>query len=543
MWNNKRIFFLALVFIVQAKAQVPNLDNVGDILQSLKDSGMMDKFEKDLKQMLFEQTENTIPDDAKDSKSSSEDSQVDSYEFIKAYVTEKNIKLNEKVMLYLMDLPIKDDLPKHLAKLTAVLDKIGDISKLENKEVNGKVIEAVKRIKTLTIMKTSLDKLYTDALAKGAASPEPKSKPESKPDAKPVRAETKPAKVEAKPVAPKTAAAKPKGEADDVTSAITTFLEMVKARPEQMISILSTGISAYELMSPTTLRSFEQYGKMFARTEYFVAFIDTLINWIEDVGQTEIGARLAELAPLLIQSGNMGDAMNLVSKELDQSKAGIIKLIQDPETKEKTIQFLATVATTSISWFQSLLNDDMKITFLNTFLLSQGFPSINSRKVIQSGSRLAEKVITTFTAWDVDVKEHEKTMAEFVRSFEETYVPWSDFVNLAEQEKTEIMQQFITENLVEPSGLIWVAHLQMVMNPKCAEAIVCRINSGVAGNKLKTSITRGLSVLATWAWSLEGKVDFQKAYPLIWAENCKNFDETCGAFLTHENGTAVHQEL
>ena len=34
---------------------MPNLDNVGDILQTLKDSGMMDQFEKDLKQMLFEQ--------------------------------------------------------------------------------------------------------------------------------------------------------------------------------------------------------------------------------------------------------------------------------------------------------------------------------------------------------------------------------------------------------------------------------------------------------------------------------------------------------
>jgi len=41
--------------ILLVKSQIPNLDNVGDILKSLKDSGMMDNFEKDLKQMLFQQ--------------------------------------------------------------------------------------------------------------------------------------------------------------------------------------------------------------------------------------------------------------------------------------------------------------------------------------------------------------------------------------------------------------------------------------------------------------------------------------------------------
>ena len=50
--------FTVSVLVVSAKGQMP--DNVGDILQSLKDSGMMDKFEQDLKQMLFEQVKNSI---------------------------------------------------------------------------------------------------------------------------------------------------------------------------------------------------------------------------------------------------------------------------------------------------------------------------------------------------------------------------------------------------------------------------------------------------------------------------------------------------
>ena len=87
--------------------QMPNLDNVGDILKSLKDSGMMDKFEQDLKQMLFDQKEAPKPaaERSEDDLSGSSEPAVDVYEFIKAYVTEKKIKLHEKVKTILRTQP------------------------------------------------------------------------------------------------------------------------------------------------------------------------------------------------------------------------------------------------------------------------------------------------------------------------------------------------------------------------------------------------------------------------------------------------------
>ena len=78
---------------------MPNLENVGDILQTLKDSGMMDQFEKDLKQMLFEQKPVEATEDLDEGADGTDEPPVDVYEFIKAYVSEKKIKLNEKVKL------------------------------------------------------------------------------------------------------------------------------------------------------------------------------------------------------------------------------------------------------------------------------------------------------------------------------------------------------------------------------------------------------------------------------------------------------------
>jgi hypothetical protein len=49
--------------------------------------------------------------------------------------------LRLQVMLYLMELPIKDDLHVHLARLTGVLDKIGEISNLKKKQVNSHSVD------------------------------------------------------------------------------------------------------------------------------------------------------------------------------------------------------------------------------------------------------------------------------------------------------------------------------------------------------------------------------------------------------------------
>lgn len=42
-----------------------------------------------------------------------------------------------------MDLPVKDDISSHLAKLTGIMDKIAEISKFQNKKVIFEMIKVV----------------------------------------------------------------------------------------------------------------------------------------------------------------------------------------------------------------------------------------------------------------------------------------------------------------------------------------------------------------------------------------------------------------
>jgi len=355
-------------------------------------------------------------------------------------------------------------------------------------QVDTKVIDAVKRIKSLSIMKTSLEKLYLEAAD---------SKPE---EIKQEQKVVKPA-VATKKEEPKMAEKKPvqkvKKTDDDITGALTTFLEMIKARPEQMIDVITTAISAYELVSPQTLRTGDMYAKMIAKTEYFNTLIDFLINWTEGLGETEFGQRIVEIAPSLIQAKSVGDVVEILTKEFDSHKNGLMDLAQDPATKDKAVEMLATLVNSGINLVQTFIKDDMKMTFVNTFLLAQGFPSINSRKIVSSATKLVDKVISIFTPWDVDVRQHEKGLNDFVKAFEDNYVSWSEYYKLAEEEQVAILTKFINENLGEPGTYLWMSQQFISQNPECAESVVCNLNLRMKTqeSKLKSATTRYASLI------------------------------------------------
>ena len=172
MWKSS---FLCMAFglaVVSANFQMPNLENVGSILQTLKNTGMMDQFQEKFSQMFVKQKGASHVTNQKDEVLHEEDEidndpQYDVYEFAKSYNKEKKLELNDKIIFYLSDLPIGDSYHVHTAKLTGILDQIGQISRLKNKNLDGKVVDLVRRVKSLAIMKTSLERLYHDSLPGG----------------------------------------------------------------------------------------------------------------------------------------------------------------------------------------------------------------------------------------------------------------------------------------------------------------------------------------------------------------------------------------
>ena len=141
-------------------------------------TGMMDQFQEKFSQMFVKEKGATQQKDTSHATKQNEeflhtedeidnDPQYDVYEFAKSYNKEKKLELNDKIIFYLSDLTIGDSYHVHTAKLTGILDQIGQISRLKNKNLDGKVVDLVRRVKSLAIMKTSLERLYQDSLPGG----------------------------------------------------------------------------------------------------------------------------------------------------------------------------------------------------------------------------------------------------------------------------------------------------------------------------------------------------------------------------------------
>ncbi len=194
--------------------------------------------------------------------------------FCRSYSTERNLNLDKKVIFYLSELPIKDETDAHLVKLTGVLDQIGAIGSLKKKEIDAKVLEMVRRIKSLAIMKTGLEKLYLEALVGSAnvedalagrnfnketetrqTNTETRKKVaetrQSNTETRKTNTETRRTDTGTKKTAAKETKEATTGEVrkkGNLPDSIKDYLEHVRDNPEELIDLVITTLSDYEIV-------------------------------------------------------------------------------------------------------------------------------------------------------------------------------------------------------------------------------------------------------------------------------------------------------
>ena len=137
-----------------------------ELLKDLKESGVLENFEEELEKMLHDKVlkkddkkvanEDKVADNEKEAEGVKVDQGM--AEFIQSYVEEKDIVLDQRILDHLASLPITER-AKHMVHLTQVLDVIFEIALLDKPELDVKVLEVIKRVQSLPVMKTSLNKL------------------------------------------------------------------------------------------------------------------------------------------------------------------------------------------------------------------------------------------------------------------------------------------------------------------------------------------------------------------------------------------------
>ena len=199
--------------------------------------------------------------------------------------------------------------------------------------------------------------------------------------------------------------------------------------------MLIPAIADYNLMSKSTLRTFEMYATMIAETEYFVTLVDIVINYIEDAASTEFGERFSRMLPHLMEARDMNQILEVVYKETDLDLNNFLLQLQNSDIRKKLLDSVANAMAATVNFFDGLVHDDLKMTFVNTFLVSSGLPVINNRKLVSSGIKLVEKLTAKLSSWEVDFRQYEKVIGAQVEEFESEYMALSKFHSLTDTEQ------------------------------------------------------------------------------------------------------------
>ena len=336
-----------------------------ELLQELKESGVIDQFEKELEKMLHEQKPT---EEEKNEETTPEETTDEMVEFINSYVEEKQIKLDPRVLEHLATLkPAKpEDYPKHFVHLGQVLDTIYQLGQMDSTEIDQKTLEVIKRVQSLAVMKTSLNKLLKKEPAateevpkKGWIQKEGESLRDPEIAKKNANLKDHPANFALS------------SDTEGLVPMVSEFIRNVRAKPEFILEVMLPIFSEYGLIGPDVVEMVKLYGKGFVKSENFGIFLESLADGFEAFAKSEGGLRMINIIPQLMEADNKDTVMSLFEAEAEKTWKDFADKMSSSDVTEKTLNVVAGGLVSGVNFIQDLMKDDMKMAFANTFLISQ----------------------------------------------------------------------------------------------------------------------------------------------------------------------------
>ena len=336
-----------------------------ELLQELKESGVIDQFEKELEKMLHEQKPTEEKNDEEATLEPTANDEM--VEFINSYVEEKQIKLDARVLQHLATLkPAKpEDYPKHFVHLGQVLDTIYQLGQMDDAEIDQKTLEVIKRVQSLAVMKTSLNKLLKkepveEQPKKGWIQREGEALRDPEIAKKNANLNNHPSNFALQ-------------DTEGLVPMVTDFIRNIRAKPEFILEVMLPIFSEYGLVGPEVVEMVKMYGKGLVKSESFGVFLESLADSFEAFAKSDGGMRLVSMIPQVMEADSRDKIMELFEAEAERSWAEFSAKMSSSDMTDKTLDAIAGGLVTGFNVIQDLLKDDMKMAFANTFLISQVF--------------------------------------------------------------------------------------------------------------------------------------------------------------------------
>lgn len=240
-----------------------------------------------------------------------------------------------------------------------------------------------------------------------------------------------------------------------------------------------------------------------------------------------------------------------------------VELLENQSFRRHWIKMVTSRIAETVQYFsdpgrqKSYLNTAKFI--INNFLLGQNIPAsafFDPARPVDSITNLANYIMLKHFDQKVDSRKYVEPAVEYVL----------DLFKLAEKhgilgrkidssELSHKLTDTINLEIIEPIARVNRAYRFIRKVPACDKYVMCLVNSiepndeGASLPGLKSALSRGTSMLASWFISMSTKTEYYTLYNIITADNhnCKSrFLDDCEGFHIEEHKVKkeyIHQEL
>eukprot|EP00088_Acartia_fossae_P038116 TRINITY_DN3941_c0_g1_i3.p1 TRINITY_DN3941_c0_g1~~TRINITY_DN3941_c0_g1_i3.p1 ORF type:complete len:581 (+),score=127.84 TRINITY_DN3941_c0_g1_i3:81-1823(+) len=528
-----------------------------EILQAMKDSGVLEEMQGKLDNMLYETNEvdSNKPKKKPSHLTTQEEKMLQA--FIVEYNDDRSTKVNPELVLSIIRRVVKapsPNLPSIFVQLTPLLDVLSSLGLKSNKlteivERQSPVFQSPAKTKdilhTLTEnLKSELVRITLDEKKVNKKTPPPPKK---------------------KPAAQK---AKSGMDLNDYLSLGSTLL--AGGNGAQLLNMLTgeTDMSSMLSLLPTLLQNSNSQDLL---KKMFYSYLDStpygpmvktyLDSWLnsaqgkDSIGlvfkyadifmKSESGQRLVKVLPKIANANDLDAFLELVHEEAEWNWAQVFDNFQNSDYKEKILEQASEYIVYGYEYFENPPKQLKKVPVLiNGFLMSNGIPTFDSKKPEQSVIGIINKGLKLFTTVKgFDCGPYVKAISKSFSKAFDRQSKGNNWSELNSKQRSHLLARLIDNELVEPMQSVWNVYTHSVNNLECAEHLLCLVNHNERKNNVdsRIAVVKASSLAASWALAHVKNNRGEKywnMYKAVWhgskGEDClttyKVNGETCNIF-------------
>jgi len=514
-----------------------------EILKAMDESGVLNEWKDKLDDLLYK--DNDINVDEAIKKMGEEKKSVISTEqrkmvsdFVEEYVTDKSLKVDTDLIMSIVERVQKSpklNLAQIFVQLGPVIDVISAIGQ-KTKDIK-KIVDRQAPVfdspaKTKDVLHTLAENLKSELVRLTLDTPPTKTKKSPPPQKKEKKQPTKNAGFGGLDLADYLTLGSSllkggnAGQMMDLLSGKADIASMFSLLPSLIENgnykdLLNKVLGSYLEGTPYG-PMIQQYAGSMLESEQGQAVIEGLYSTLEKFVKSESGRRLTTVLPKLFAAKDMESMLEIVGSEAEWNWSMFFNNIENSDYKENFMDTLSEYIVIAYEFVTNPPKDSMLSKapiLINGFLISNRIPAFDSKKPVESLTKIVNKCIRLFTTWKLDVTPYAKVIKDAVSQAIKTQAGDNSLSSLKFHEKKSLISRMLDTELMTPVQTVWSVYRHVSADKKqakCASHLLCQINKRERENLTRQAVTKGASLAVAWALSKGDKDKYWVLYKSVW---------------------------